>query len=193
MDPAPTLASGSLLLAFCRRQVKRRAPAVQILIGQRPITSLLLSGLWLIFLQGKYAFTAGFFWTLFRHPGILKVPTFWVFTLSFEFFPWVLSFFLSFLRKLLDFLHLVRILNAALLYFCGTSGIFHTLFLQKYFKWNNLYKKTRQKCRKIELFPWVFSFFLEFRVFYPWVFSSMAKKQACPMYFIRRSTQNTTS
>ena len=37
-----------------------------------------------------------FFWTLFRHPGILKVPTFWVFTLSFEFFPWVLSFFLEF-------------------------------------------------------------------------------------------------
>jgi len=39
--------------------------------------------------------TTGFF-TLFRHPGILKVPTFRVFTLSFEFFPSVLSFFLSF-------------------------------------------------------------------------------------------------
>ena len=44
----------------------------------------------------RLAFTAGFFWTLFRHPGILKVPTFQVFTLSFEFFPWVLRFFLEF-------------------------------------------------------------------------------------------------
>ena len=30
---------------------------------------------------------SGFFWTLFRHPGIIKVTTFRVFTLSYEFFP----------------------------------------------------------------------------------------------------------
>jgi len=36
------------------------------------------------------------FWTLFRHPGILKVPTFWVFTSSFVFFSRVLTFFMIF-------------------------------------------------------------------------------------------------
>ena len=40
-----------------------------------------------------YHYRRLFFWTLFRHPWILKVPTFLVFPLSFEFFPefWVFS------------------------------------------------------------------------------------------------------
>ena len=36
-------------------------------------------------------------WTLFRHPGIPKVPTFWVFSLSFWVFSWVFEFFLEFI------------------------------------------------------------------------------------------------
>ena len=46
--------------------------------------------------NAEFSLYGRLFWTLFRHPGILKVPTFRVFTLSFEFFPWVLTYFFMF-------------------------------------------------------------------------------------------------
>ena len=47
--------------------------------------------------------SSGFFWTFFWHPGILKVSTFRVFTLSFEFFLEFWQVFSLFLIKLVVF------------------------------------------------------------------------------------------
>ena len=107
------------------------------------------------------------FWPFFRHVGDAKMPNSWVFGLSFEFFSWVLSFFLSFSVE----------------FFCLC---FHLLIHSQSYVLNmliNRFKKIKfsvleKKCRNIEFSSWVLSFFLEFWGFFPWVFLSKAKNQA---------------
>ena len=40
-----------------------------------------------------------FYWTRFRQTAFLTLPKPWVFVLSFEFFPWVVEFFLEYFQK----------------------------------------------------------------------------------------------
>ena len=116
--------------------------------SQCTIFSLLSKHFHIVFLTGLFIchfYNRLFFWTLFRHPGILKVPTFWVFTLSFQFFPWVLSFFLSF--DIFFHVFLIKLV------------IFHT-------KTSEIFQKVPTFWAlglSFEFFPWVLSFFrLEF-------------------------------
>ena len=97
----------------------------------------------------------GFFLDAFPAPGILKEPTFRVFTLSFEFFPWVLSFFLEFWHIFSCFSH-------------KTCNFSHKNI-------RNFSKSADFLGFRLEF--WVFS--LSFEFFSPWVFFGPSKKKAC--------------
>ena len=82
------------------------------------------------------------------------MPKNWVFVLSFEFFPWVLSFFLSF--DIFFHVFLIKLVN----------------FLQK--KVQKFLKSADFLGLRLEF--WVFS--LSFEFFSPWVFFRTSKKKA---------------
>ena len=140
---------------------------------------------------------SGFFWPSFSHRRILKMPKNWVFSLSFEFFPWVLSYFLEFWGFFLQFWFFSLSLGFYFSVFVATvaklEGYLDWLSMQTcvmdidtkpgqnkrlrwikhFFRESTIFLKNAEILNfevEFQFFPWVL------RVFSPWVFSNGQKK-----------------
>ena len=156
--------------------------------------SVRLSNVLFAFWQNKIVFriSQALFLTSFSHCRILKMPKTWVFSLSFEFFPWVLRVFswvLSFSLSL-GFCFIVFVATVAKLA-CYIDKLStqryvmdidtkprHNIHLRWIKTWIQRKYTFFKKCRKFKFWAWVLVFSLSFEFFSPWFFFFERQKKA---------------
>ena len=122
-------------------------------------------------------------WPSFSHSRISKMPKnlsfcleFWVFSLSFEYIPWVLSIFLLFFHKVwvffLEFWVISLRFDFLLMFFdfvAPTQSLSQFNLNRPHLLENTIFDK---KCRNFEFSTWVSVSSLSFEFYSPWVFFS---------------------